>query len=287
MTDLINTNSHIAIVVNPLSGKGKAVKTGRWLSVQLNIRKIKHSLFSRAWPAHFEDFTEVWIVGGDGTNNHFINRYKNINLPLAFFKGGTGNDFAWKLYGDMSLEEQLKRVLEAKAKPVDAAICNGRLYVNGLGIGFDGEVMQSMGQIRWMGGHLGYLWAVIKKIFYFKEPCFKIEFNNKIVTGKFLLVIVNNSSRTGGGFLVAPGASIDDGKLDMILCKPLSLFKRLRYLPVIEKGKHLNLSFIDYSSPGEVRIEAEKELPAQMDGEFMSSKVFEIRVLPGNLLVRY
>ena len=287
MTDLINSDSRIAIAVNPLSGKGKAVKTGRWLSEQLYQLKIKHSLFSGDWPNHFENFTEVWIVGGDGTNNYFINRYKNINLPLAFFKGGTGNDFAWKLYGDMSLEEQLKLVLEVIARPVDAAICNGRLYVNSLGIGFDGEVLQSMNSIRWMGGHLGYLWAVIKKIFYFKEFCFKIECNRQIITGKFLLVIVNNSSRTGGGFLVAPGAAIDDGKLDMILCKPLSLFKRLRYLPVIEKGKHLDLPFIDSSCPVQVRIEAEKELPAQLDGEFMISKVFEIKVLPGNLLVRY
>jgi YegS/Rv2252/BmrU family lipid kinase len=287
MNDPLHFNRCIAVTINPASGKGRAVKTGHWLGAQLKELNIKHELFTNEWPQHFDGFTEVWIVGGDGTVNYFLNRYGILDLPLAIFKGGTGNDFAWKLYGNMPVQQQLELVLSTTAKRVDAASCNGQFYVNSLGIGFDGEVLQSMGTIRWMGGHLGYLWVVIRKIFSFREFRFTITTQENQTTGKYLLVIINNSSRTGGGFMVAPGASVDDGLLDMVLCKPLSLFKRLRYLPVIEKGKHLDLPFIDFRGATEVRIEPEKKLFAQMDGELIKATVFEIKVLPGRLLVKY
>ena len=282
-----NINTFIAIVVNPRSGKGRAVKTGQWLDEKLTVQNISHVLFVDNWPKGFEGFTEVWIVGGDGSMNYFLNAYPNINIPLVIFKGGTGDDFAWKLYGDITLEEQFDLVLKAAPKPVDAISCNGKLYVNSLGIGFDGAVLQSMGTIRWMGGHLGYLWVVIRKIFSFREPLFSITSGHKNFRENFLLVIVNNSSRTGGGFMVAPEASVTDGFADMILCKPLSLFKRLFYLPVIEKGKHLQLPFIDFSRQQEVRIECDKELLAQMDGELIKGSVFEIKVLPAKLKFKY
>ena len=285
MRDTSNTDRFIAVVVNP--GSGKAIKIGQWLITQLKERYIPHTLFIENWPPDFNGFSETWIVGGDGTMNYFLNYYKDIAVPLAIFKGGTGNDFAWKLYGDISMTQQLELVLTTTAKRVDAASCNDQLYVNSLGIGFDGEVLQSMRTIRWMGGHLGYLLVVLRKIFSFKEFRFTITTGDAILIEKYLLVIVNNSSRTGGGFMVAPQASINDGKLDMVLCKPLSIIKRLRYLPVIEKGKHLKLPFIDFSNREEVKIEAECKIPAQLDGELIHEKLFVMKILPGRLLIKY
>lgn len=287
MTPQTNIETSIAILVNPRSGKGEAAKTGQWLKEQLEGRNIDHALFIETWPTHFDSFTEVWIVGGDGTMNYFLNAYRNIVLPLVIFKGGTGDDFAWKLYGDISLKDQLELVLKASPKHVDALSCNDKLYINSLGIGFDGEVLQSMDTVRWLGGHLGYLWVVIKKIFSYKEPVFTITCGDKVFKEKFLLVIVNNSSRTGGGFMVTPEASINDGLADMVLCKPLSLLKRFRYLPVIEKGKHLQQPFIVFNQQSQVRIECEKELSVALDGELIRGRTFEIKVLPGLLKFKY
>jgi len=287
MTAQTNIETSIAIVVNPRSGKGKAEKTGQWLVQRLSERKIAHALFTLDWPTNFDGFTEVWIVGGDGTMNFFVNAYKNIDLPLVAFKGGTGNDFVWKLYGDISLEQQFELVLNAAVKPVDAISCNGQLYVNSLGVGFDGEVLGSINTARWLGGHLGYLWVVIRKIFSYKEPVFTITFGDKVIKEKFLLVIINNSSRTGGGFMVSPEASITDGLADIVLCKPLSILKRFRWLPVIEKGQHLEKPFIIFSQQPQVKIECEKEISAALDGELIKGKLFEVKMLPGLLKFKY
>lgn len=277
----------IALAVNPQAGNGLSTKLAKQLSDLLKERKISHEIFNGTWPADFDGYTDVWIIGGDGTLNYFINHYPAIKIPLVIFKGGTGNDFAWKLYGDCSTEEQFQLVLHTSPKPVDAASCNDSLYINGVGIGFDGEVLESMKAIRFIGGHLGYYLVVLKKILTFKESSFKIYSNDLLASGTFLLVMINNSSRTGGGFHVSPKATVNDGLLDLVLVKPLSILKRFFYLPKIEKGKHLHLPFVEHITGTEFTIECEEELPAQLDGDLIKAKRFALRLLKDNFLFRY
>jgi diacylglycerol kinase family enzyme len=279
-------NKYIGLFINPLAGKGKAIKIAAAVKQRLQAENIHFTAFEK-WPVDFPDVTEAWIVGGDGTLNYFINLYTEVTLPLVIFRGGTGNDFAWKLYGDRTLQDQLDTVLSVPAKRVDAGLCNGKFYLNSVGVGFDGEVLQSMGSIRLLGGHFGYLWVVIKKIFSFREYYFTIKLAQETLQDKFLIVAVNNSSRTGGGFMVSPKASVSDGLLDMILCKKLGIFKRLKVLPVIEKGKHLDLPFITYQQHTAVTIICEKEVFAQSDGELIRAKEFVLSVLPGKFLFKY
>ena len=283
----MNNLLHIAVLVNPSSGGGRGTKAGGQLQSILQQRKIHFTFFAGDWPLSLELFTEVWLVGGDGTVNYFINKYHDLHIPFALFKGGTGNDFAWKLYGNITLEQQVELVLNATEKRVDAAACNGRLYVNSLGIGFDGEVLKSIGTIRWLGGHAGYLLIVLKKIFTFKELSFRITTSTGTLSQKYLLVIANNSSRTGGGFMVSPKASLIDGVLDLVLCEKLPILKRLRYLPVIKKGKHVDLPFIHYTHEEYVKINCDREVFAQIDGELISASSFDIKVLQEYLSVKY
>ena len=107
------TSRKIAIVCNELAGAGKATFLAERLSLQLSGRAVLHSLFTENWPDNFDGFTDIWIAGGDGTLNYFINRYPDIKLPLVIFNGGTGNDFHWLLYGNMSLQEQQQLALTA------------------------------------------------------------------------------------------------------------------------------------------------------------------------------
>ena len=277
----------ILILVNPLGNKRKIEKIVSQISSGLTQRKILFSFFTESWPSEINSYKEVWLVGGDGTLNYFLNFYKNIEIPVVIFKGGTGNDFATKLHGNINATEQVNKVLNADIKHIDAAECNGRKFINGVGIGFDGEVLKSMTSIRRLGGHMGYLWIVIRKIFSFKEGYYRIRYDDKNVSGKFLLVMITNSTTTGGGFMVSPEAKIDDGKLNMVLCKPQPVLKRLQYLPIIEKGKHLSKDFILHQEVSSIKIECEKETLAQIDGELIRAESFEIKVLPKQYLFKF
>jgi diacylglycerol kinase (ATP) len=277
----------IGIFVNSKAGNGKALKV---TSIIVNILKendIEHKVFTDNWPTDTHTFTKAWIVGGDGTLNYFLNKYPNTKTPLAIFKGGTGNDFAWKLYGEITTEQQIELILKSTPKAVDAGMCNNKIFINSVGIGFDGEVLKSMGAIRWLGGHLGYLIVVLKKICTFKEFLFKIEGDNILLSQKYLLVNIANSSRTGGGFMISPLADVADGKLNMVLCKPLSILKRFKCLPIIEKGKHLQLPFITHQLIDSVKIEMPTTIFAQLDGELIEGNAFDVKILKERFLFSY
>jgi len=144
-----------------------------------------------------------------------------------------------------------------------------------------------MKSIRFIGGHYGYLLAVIFKIFFFKEQKIQIQMGNETWNEKFLLALIVNSSRAGGGFFIAPPAALNDGLLNMVLSKKISILKRLWYLPVIQKGKHLHLPFIIHRLAEKITIKCEKELPIQVDGELLYAKDIQIEVLPSLFLFRY
>ena len=277
----------IGIFLNPLSGKGASKQIAEIIQKRLQASNKAHEVFVDQWPSQLDALEEAWVIGGDGTINYFINQYPTISIPIALFKGGTGNDFAWKLYGNISLDEQIQLILNTTPKPVDAGICNGKLFVNSIGIGFDGEVLKSMGMIRWLGGHLGYIGVVIQQIFKYKEERFTIQANQQTFNNKYLLVNIANAPRTGGGFMISPKAEVNDGQLNMMLCPARSILQRLRYLPVIEKGKHLQLPFITHQETTQVSIDTQQEIHGQMDGELIQGKRFDIRILKAQLQFKY
>ncbi len=237
---------YIALICNPLPDNSKTIRIADEIAVSLSMKGIRYSLFTTYWPQQWNDFSEAWVVGGDGTLNHFINQYPDFHLPITIFKGGSGNDFHWMMYGNMMLNEQVERVLQGQAQYIDAGECNGNLFLNGVGIGFDGAIVKDLLGKRKVGGKGSYLLSILKNIVGYHEKHYEIHTTNTQLVQDCFLISVANGKRYGGGFNVAPKASVSDGLLDLNVIGTIPPIKRLKYLPVIEKGEHLELPFVHY-----------------------------------------
>lgn len=270
----------IAIVCNPTFDNARALKTAGEMAIYLKKRGVAFNLFTTYWPEKWDAFTDAWIVGGDGTVNYFINQYPDIQIPLALFAGGTGNDFHWMLYKETTVTDQVDRCLQGAPVHIDAGVCNGRLFLNGVGIGFDGAIVKDLLGKKKMAGKASYLLSILKNIMRFDETECTFEYNGRKFSQNSFMVSVANSKRYGGGFCVAPKASLIDGLLDLNIVGQIASYQRIRYLPVIEKGEHLNLPFIQYQQLDAVLITTATEWPGHIDGEFISGNRFEIAVLP-------
>jgi YegS/Rv2252/BmrU family lipid kinase len=281
------TEKNIAIVCNPLAGAGRSISLADALAEKLKDRNIGYTIFKEAWPPHFDSFTDVFISGGDGTLNFFINKYPEIKLPLSIFKGGTGNDFHWLLYGNKTMEEQLEAVLQSEAKPIDIGKCNGHYFINGIGVGFEGEVAKALTGKKKRPGKTSFLLTILKKIFTYHSNTYSIRSAEQTLTGKKLLVDISNGRRAGGGFHIAPGAEADDGLFDIVIVDALNTLQRLRYLPVIEKGKHLHLPFIHHFRTVNIIVESNELIQFHLDGEYHESQKVEVQILPGALNFRF
>ena len=144
------------------------------------------------------------------------------------------------------------------------------------------QVAKGLQGVNKFGGKTSFMLSVLKHILFYKEQQYTISSAEKTVEGKFMMISIANGTRYGGGFFVAPLAKADDGLFDTILVKPLSVFKRLRYLPVIEKGKHLNLPFIDYYNTQKITIKSDRPIQLHLDGEYAVSNEFIIEILPAH-----
>jgi diacylglycerol kinase (ATP) len=268
-------NQQIAFLINPLK---KTVAIADYFSWVIETVKVKKSdleiqIFAKEWPTDLSDFDQVWVMGGDGTFNYFVNKYPSVDKPIALFKGGTGNDFYWKLFGERSRQAHLDAVLAGHAESFDAGSCNGQLFLNGVGIGIEGEVLKSMESIRYFKGGLGYYLAAIPNLLQFKS--YHIQGQRKV-----FLCMVFNSSRAGGGFHFFPHAEIQDGLLDVMYCRHIPVWQRLFYMPIIQSGKHVKLPIVEFSKEKEIKIKTDRILSAQVDGEVQTSDQFDFQVLP-------
>jgi diacylglycerol kinase (ATP) len=271
----------IAIATNTLAGNGKAIRLAVKIEGMLTERKLTSQIFTeKDWDDRMYQYDQVWIVGGDGTLNYFINRYPSIKKPFCIFKGGTGNDFHALLYDKITAEEQVAHVLQAFPKPIDAGKCNERYFLNGVGIGFEGAVAKSLQGVKKWSGKTSFMLSILKHIFFYKEQRYAVSSGEKTMEAPFLMISIANGTRYGGGFYVAPLARPDDGLLDANLVSPLSPFKRLKYLPVIEKGKHLGLPFIDHYQTRKIHIRSSQPIQAHLDGEYFESNELQIEILP-------
>jgi diacylglycerol kinase (ATP) len=279
----------IAIFINPVAGTGKYRLIEREIISFLLREKVIFTVYNKTWPTKLNEFTHVFVVGGDGTLNHFLNSYPDTKIPISLFKAGTGNDFEWKLSGHKKLDRQLHTAINGTPLAVDAGICNGRYFINGVGIGFDGAVVQDfLNSRKWLQGNLAYYWAVLKTISGYRSKQLVIDINKgrEQLETRCFMVTVANGSRFGGNFMVAPQSSLTDNELDLVIIRSVSVLKRYFYLPRMKKGRHLSLPFVKTSKIQSASISAEKPIAAHLDGELMVSQHFDINILPGHFFFR-
>lgn len=279
----------VAIICNPKSGKGKPLVWLQAFIEYLNLHQIPSQTFIESLPNSLNGFTDLVIIGGDGTLNYTLNHLKEIPIPIGILPCGTGNDFAHGLLGKKKQLDYFHDALFAQYKPVDAGICNQKYFLNGVGIGFDGWVVKKLLAKNLFTGKAAYYSTVISLLLFYKESKVKITSPSHQIETDLFMFSAANGKTYGGGFVVAPQASCSDQRLDMLTVKKITLPQRLKYLPVIEKGNHLKKSvpFIHYHQDEAIQITSERPLQAHLDGEWMESTHFDIRILPHYLQIRH
>ena len=278
---------HIAILCHDKAGAGSSVTRAHLFSEALSGLSVSNKVWETDWPVDFGNHTDVWICGGDGTLNRFVNRYPGITLPLGIINGGTGNDLFWMLYGQVSDETLLDRLLHSSPRPVDLVRCNDLYFINGAGIGFEGAVAKALSGKRKMPGKASFLLTTLRKIMTYRSASYAVlSEDGELPQGRYLLLDVSNGARAGGGFLVSPRSRPDDGWLDVVAVEAMPAWKRLRYLPVIEKGGHLDLPFVRHFRTKRLEISSDRRMGFHLDGEYREADALHIEILEGRLLFR-
>jgi len=194
---------------------------------------------------------------------------------------GAGNDFARGLGYD------LKRPLDAFAalefgrdRVVDLGRVNGRWYTCVTASGFDAEANRWANTVHRLSGTALYVAAVLRTLAVYQPHPFRLTVDGDAHEMKAWLVAVGNGPSYGGGMNIAPGASLDDGLLDVTVVGEMTRLQMLVNFPKVFKGTHtshpkvttyrakrVGLESLDASVPMDVYADGERvgPLPAAME----------------------
>lgn len=280
------------VIINPVSGNGKASCRYEAEKASLDALYPRITTYFTQCTGDFEGIQRaitdarpdlLIVFGGDGTLNDVVNGSQG-EIPVAIVPVGSGNDFA-SLLGIKKRTNLTDRLRNPEIRKVDLGQCNGRWFVNGLGIGFDGEIARrTVSNTSALPSFMKYYLAILRSILFYKESESVIVWDEDESTkNKFLMITVANGKRYGGSFKVAPPGKPDDGLLDLVLIGKVHPLLRPVYLPLVIVGRHLNLSFVRHLQVKKVTIRSNRILPAHTDGELMLSNRYEVCIYPGRL----
>ena len=97
---------------------------------------------------------------------------------------------------------------------------------------------------------------------------------------KVLLAAVLNSPTYGAGLRLAPGATLNDGSLHVVLIEDIGAFEILRLLPRLMGSGELRTSRVKRWQVRKVRLTTQKPTVFHGDGEILGSTPLEIEVVP-------
>lgn len=234
-----------------------------------------------------EHFTEIIMVGGDGTLNYAINQLSTFNLPIGIIPAGSGNDYVKSLNIGNTLEEQIETAINGQIKEVDIGQCNDRLFLNGFGLGFDGQIAKSFEENRtFLKGHAAYYYHAIKTLAGFQPQFLKFSIDGKNYEHKMLLLTIGKGTTFGGGFKLTPHADLEGGQFAISIIHDLKPLKRFLNIHRLQQGSHHELPEVEFLKGREILIDPQPDLTAHIDGELIGSPPFEVRVLPGKLRIK-
>lgn len=215
----------------------------------------------------------VLIRGGDGTLNNFVNRAKGIEFPCKVYmiRSGTGNDFLNDIGQKVSDEpKDIRKYL--KKLPVVKFNGKSRLFINGVGLGVDGEVCRGVEEYKAKNPNkkANYTAIALQELgFRYKRPSAKITVDGvSRVYDRVWAVSTMKGRYFGGGLKVAPSQDRESGKVSVIVMRGGTRPKALAVFAKLKDGGHVkHTDMVDVLTGYNVKVEFTLPYALQIDGE--------------------
>ncbi len=289
----------IGLIINPTSDKGRGAAIGAEVAARLEAEghevidlsdETAASARDSALAAIASGLDVLAVTGGDGTVNLGVNLCAGTETVLAIVAAGTGNDIARALHLPLHDAKAAAKVLaNGTVRTIDAgrhtdAHGVSHWFAGVLGAGFDSLVNERANTWGWPKGRMRYNLAIARELPVFKPIPYVIEVDGVRHSTQAMLVAVGNGPSYGGGMLVCPDASFEDGMFDILIVHQISTIEFLKVFPKVFSGKHVGHPAVQILRGKEVRLEA-VGIVSYADGERFAPLPMSAQIVPGALNV--
>jgi diacylglycerol kinase (ATP) len=251
-------------------------------------------------------YKNIVVVGGDGTINEVANGFFDIKAknrspldPMKFkpvsrlspinpkatfwiIPSGSRNVLAASLGIPHQGIESFKNIKQMKKRKMDVigvtvadkdnpAITRVRIVLNAAEMGAGAEIIDRSKRVRGKikSRFLSTIAGVVSTLPTYESNECDIIIDGKKITSMITMAVVANGNFLGGGFNIAPRASMSDGKLDVVIMKNSGSFKMLKKL-VEMKGdsQYIDEENILYYQASQVAfLPKNRNMTVSLDGE--------------------
>jgi YegS/Rv2252/BmrU family lipid kinase len=297
------------VVVNPASAAGA---TGRkWGGTAGALEQVLGSSFEYALtegPGHATQlcrgalergFEMVVAVGGDGTFNEVARGFFDGTRPvtpgavLGLLPSGTGVDLprtfqldaggSW-LAGQHSIPIDVGHVtfVGRSGQPAE------RVFLNTSSFGCSGLVVETVARSsKRISGKIPFMIASFRALLRYKDQPVEVSFDDGPAERLTITnLTVCNGRYTGGGMLVAPGASADDGWLDVTIWSGFRLWDFVLKQHTLYSGAHLQDPRTRAQRVRRLSASSSERVLLEIDGDLAGQLPATFQILPGALRLK-
>ena len=299
--------TRIHIIFNPSAAGGKARGKKEVLLRELRDQlgtefrftetSDKHDASDIARRSADDGCGVIVAAGGDGTINEVVNGiFRNgaqnaRDVRLGILSLGTGQGFAQSICLPCDLRSQIGIIANGHANDLDVGVIrmnNGSAtyFVNEFQLGIGAKLVADGSSFaKKLLGKYTYALEAVKELFSYEAQGIELSINRICLKKKVIGVVIANGAYTGGGMKLAPGASLCDGLLDVILINDMPLFSRLKSFSKIYSGSHICLKSFQSFRTSRIEFGCCNDLQSEADGEPISRRCISAEILPSALRV--
>lgn len=292
----------MVVVVNPTAGLGAVGAAARARAEQAAAFAVAHGsdaeVVVTTQAGHARELAlsavrrrarMVVAWGGDGTINEVASSLAHSATTLAVVPAGSGNGLARELNLPLDPRLAFDAAMGGVDRRIDLGTLDGRVFVNVAGVGLDARVAQRFAAIgRDRRGMARYVRAAIREVVMFRPDDLTIEVSGRRHDVRPLLIAFANGRQYGNGAMVAPGARLDDGLLQVVVVTARSMWGIVRGVPALFAGRLDQHPGVTTYAVAEAHVSsAGGPLLCHVDGEpHVGGSRVDVRVLPDALTVR-
>lgn len=194
--------------------------------------------------------THVIAIGGDGTLNETATALIGRNAIFGLIPCGSGNGLGRHLGIPDPGKGAYRTLLEGRVRTIDTGEVDGHPFFNAMGLGFDADLSARFNRLK-SRGFLAYVRTTLQMLFQYRAARYAIGDGTRRIDSSAFIVAIANSDQYGNDCYIAPGATVDDGLLDLTVLHPRTLLHALPLVPRLFRGT------ID-RSPSVTRLRAER-----------------------------
>ena len=225
----MNSNKkRITFIVNPISGTHSKKVLPELIASTLDKETFDYRILYTEYAGHAAELTLQCIdskddivvaVGGDGTVNEVARSLTHSQTALAIIPCGSGNGLARHLCLPIDMRKSIEIINQCHIESFDYGIINGLPFFCTCGMGFDAFISLKFAEAG-KRGPITYVENVLKEGLKYKPETYEVSDHTGTHHYKAFLIACANASQYGNNAYIAPGATMKDGEMDVIIMEP-------------------------------------------------------------------